>query len=105
VATRIDGQGMPEIIERRTRNSKSFQLPGGQIRVVNALYPVHWDNAGTWEEVDETPITNDGGVTWRTTNTPYLLQWQSDTLTLTYRSKKGGIPAGLGCCAWMACRS
>jgi hypothetical protein len=90
VATRIDGQGMPEIIARRTRHSKSFQLPGGQIRVVHALYPVHWDNAGTWEEVDETPITNDGGVTWRTTNTPYLLQWESDTLTLTYRSKRGG---------------
>lgn len=83
-------QGEVERVDLRTRQSKSFARPDGSIRVVNRMYPVHYDNNGQWVEVDDSLITNDGGVTWRTADTSYNLQWESDTCTLSYQSKRGG---------------
>lgn len=82
--------GETEIVERRRRNSKTIRQADGKIRVVNRLRPVHWDNAGQWVEVDDTPQSADGGRTWTTPSTPYNLAWDSETLTLSYTSKKGG---------------
>lgn len=82
-------QGEVERVELRTRQSKSFARSDGSIRVVNRLYPVHYDNNG-WVEIDDSIISNDGGVTFRTADTSYNLQWESDTCTLSYQSKRGG---------------
>lgn len=81
--------GERERVELRTRTSKSFQTPDGRIRSVTRLYPVHHDISGSWTDIDDTPVSSDG-VTWKTADTSYDLSWQSDTLTLFYRSRKGG---------------
>lgn len=81
--------GEIELPERRTRHSKVFQKPDGGFRVTSRVRPQHWDDNGTWVEVDETPKSVDGR-NWTTSSTPYVLNWDSETLTLSYQSRKGG---------------
>ena len=81
--------GETEVVEKRSIRGKVFQS-GNKVRVVSKLRPLHWDDNGTLVDVDDTPESPDGGRTWRTPSTPYNLSWDSETLTLSYQSKKGG---------------
>jgi hypothetical protein len=82
--------GEIELVDRRSRYGKVFQQPDGKFRAVSSITPQHWDDQGAWVEVDDTPVSVDGGKTWTTVSTPYILAWNAETLTLTYQSKKGG---------------
>jgi len=65
-------------------------MPDGRYRAISHLRPLHWADGGQWVEIDDTPTSTDGGKTWTTPSTPYNLAWDSETLTLSYESKRGG---------------
>ncbi len=51
-----------EIEERRTEHSKDFQLSNGMQLAVVYDNPVHYDNNGTWAEIDNTLMTTTDGT-------------------------------------------
>lgn len=82
--------GEVELVQGRDYRRKVFQMQDGRIRSVHSVRPLHWLDAGAFIDVDDTPISPDGGITWTTASTPYVLLWDSATLTLSYTSKRGG---------------
>lgn len=74
----------------RSLSGKTFLQPDGRIRHVSCIAPVHWDDQGQWVDIDDTPTSMDGGKTWSTPSTPYNLLWDSENLTLSLTSKRGG---------------
>lgn len=85
----VVGQDEVELVALRSRNCKTFRKPDGSFRAIARAAPLHWDDQGSWVEVDHTPVTQDGRV-FSTASTPYVLSWDAQTCTLTYSSKRGG---------------
>jgi hypothetical protein len=82
--------GAIEVISRRTPFSKTFQRPDGKAHLSVGVAPMHWHDGAGWVDIDEAPITLDGGKTWTTRSTPYSLAWDAQLLELSYTSKRGG---------------
>jgi hypothetical protein len=74
----------------RSLKGKAFLQADGRIRAISCLSAVHWHDGLQWVDVDDTPTSTDGGKTWSTPSTPYHMVWDSETLTLSFTSKKGG---------------
>src|SRR5438046_2828096 len=78
-----------ELLEHRTMHGKTFLLPDGRIQISSCVRPFHWNDNGTWVDVDDVPVSEDGEV-WTTRSTPYEMTWDSERLELQFRNKRGG---------------
>lgn len=74
----------------RTARTKHFRTADGKQKIIASIRPLHWRDVDKFVDLDREPTSNDGGTTWTTPSTPYHINWNSKTLTLSYASKKGG---------------
>ena len=79
-----------EVLAARAEYSKTFTMPDGRIRTLSRLRPIHWLQAGAWTDVDATPQTIDGGITWRPTAVPYTAEFRPGSWVLRFQSPRGG---------------
>ncbi len=78
-----------EIIDRRSLCSKVFDNHDGTFRIhSNVTSPLHYQEAGDWQDVDLTIISIAGG--WRMDKSVYTVEISDSDIALTYTSRQGG---------------
>jgi hypothetical protein len=61
-----------EVVERRTRTSKTFLLVNGYLRTILHGKPIHYRHDGQWKDINPTYYGETGGVEIRGAATTYL---------------------------------
>lgn len=80
---------MREIIEKRTRTSKTYDLGNGTRRCVIGQLPMHFDEGGQWHDIDLEASVIDARGHYVLRQCPYVLKISADRPAYEYTSRSG----------------
>lgn len=86
-------QPLPEVMEKRTETSKTWDLGGSKYHLSTSIGPVHYkDENEEWQEIDLSlrAVETKGGLIYRMDKAAYMVEVMPDRVAWRYSSRAGG---------------